>query len=91
MGDIIYIGYDVINIVDVMSYPIYMISLILFHENKTTVPGISPTVFDITATASVWSHLLYQCLHIFFLSTSFFGRQPDFSVILPLCKYVKAF
>ena len=33
-----------------------MISPILFHESKTTIPGISPTVFDITATASVWSH-----------------------------------
>ena len=44
------------------SYPIYMISPILFHENKTTIPCISPTVFDITAPASVWSHPLYQCL-----------------------------
>ena len=35
----------------------------MFHENKTTIPGISPTVFDITATASVWAHPLYQCLH----------------------------
>ena len=35
----------------------------LFHENKMTIPGISPTVFDITATVSVWSHPLYQCLH----------------------------
>ena len=26
------------------SYPIYMISPILFHENKTTIPGISPTL-----------------------------------------------
>ena len=40
-----------------------MISPILFHENKTTKPGISPTVFDITATASVWSQTLYQCLY----------------------------
>ena len=35
----------------------------MFHENKMTIPGISPTVFDITATASVWAHPLYQCLH----------------------------
>ena len=40
-----------------------MISPILFHEKKTTIPGISPTVFDMRATASVWAHLLYQCLH----------------------------
>ena len=40
-----------------------MISPILFHENKMTIPGISPTVFDITATASVWAHTLYQWLH----------------------------
>ena len=45
------------------SYPIYMISPILFHENKTTIPDISPMVFDITATASVWSHPSYQFLH----------------------------
>ena len=45
------------------TYPIYIISPILFHENQTTIPGISPTVFDITATVSVWSHPLYQCLH----------------------------
>ena len=40
-----------------------MISPLLFHENKMTIPGISPIVFDITASASVWSHPLYQCLH----------------------------
>ena len=55
--------YDMASSVFMISYPIYMISPILFHENKTTIPGISPTVFDITATASVWSHPLYQSLH----------------------------
>ena len=34
----------------------------MFHENKTNIPGISATVFDITVTASVWSQLLYQFL-----------------------------
>ena len=34
-----------------------------FMKIKTNIPGISPTEFDITATASVWSHPLYQCLH----------------------------
>ena len=54
--------YDITSSIFMTSYPIYMISPILFHENETTIPGISPTLFDITATASVWSHLLYQCL-----------------------------
>ena len=45
------------------SYPIYMISPILFHENKTTLPGIWPTVFDITANASVLSQTLYRCFY----------------------------
>ena len=55
--------YDITSSIFMTSYPIYMISPILFLENQTTIPGISSTVFDITATASVWSHLLYQCLH----------------------------
>ena len=56
--------YDITSIIFMTSYPIYMISPILFHENKTNIPGISPTVFDSTSTASVWSHRLYQCLQI---------------------------
>ena len=55
--------YDITSRIFMTSYPIYMASPILFHENKTTIPGISPTVFDVTATASVWSHPRYQCLH----------------------------
>ena len=35
----------------------------MFHENKMTIQVISPTVFAITATASVWSHPLYQCIY----------------------------
>ena len=54
---------DIKSSIFMTSYPIYMISPILFHVNKTTIPGISPTLFDITATASVWSHPLSQCLH----------------------------
>ena len=53
------------------SHPVYLwhhIQYIWYHpycymKKKTTIPGISPTVFDITAIASVWSHPLYQCLH----------------------------
>ena len=56
-------SYNITSSIFMTSYPIYMISPILFHENKTTIPGISPAVFDITSTASVWSHPLYQCLH----------------------------
>ena len=55
--------YDITSIIFMTSYPFYLISPKLFNENKTTIPGIWPTVFDITATASVWSHPLYQCLH----------------------------
>ena len=54
--------YDITSTIFMTSYPIYMISPILFHENKTTIPGTSPTVFDIKARASVWSNPLYQCL-----------------------------
>ena len=55
--------YDITASIFMTSYAIYMISPIFFHENKATIPGISPTVFDITATASAWSNPLYQCLH----------------------------
>ena len=55
--------YDITSHIFMTSYPIYMVSPILFHENQTAIPGISPTVFDITAMASVWLHPLYQCLH----------------------------
>ena len=56
-------NYDITSSIFMTSCPIYMISPILLHENKTTIPGISPTVLDITATAPVWSHPLYQCLY----------------------------
>ena len=55
--------YDITSSIFMTSYPIYMISPILFHEKKTTLPGICLTIFDITANASVSSHPLYQCLH----------------------------
>ena len=45
---------------EMTSYAILMISPILFHENKMMLPVISPTVFDNTATASVWSHPFHQ-------------------------------
>ena len=55
--------YVIISSIFMTSYPIYMMSPLLFHGNKTTLPGIWPTVFDITANASVSSNPLYQCLH----------------------------
>ena len=55
--------YDITSSIFMTSYAIYMISPILFHENKTNIPDISPTVFDITVTGSVWWHPLYQWLH----------------------------
>ena len=55
--------YDITYGIFMILYPIYMILPILFHENKMTIPGISPTVFDIRATGSVWAHPLYQRLH----------------------------
>ena len=55
--------YDISSSIFMTWYTIYMISPILFHEKNKTIPGISPTIFNITATASVWSLLLYQCLH----------------------------
>ena len=45
------------------SYPIYMISQYCFHDNTKTIPDISPTMFDITATVSVSSHSLYRRHH----------------------------
>ena len=57
------IRYDIISSIFMTLYSIYKVSPILFHEKKTTIPGISHTVFDITTTASVWSHPLYQCLY----------------------------
>ena len=55
--------YDITSSVFMTSYPIYMISPIFFIENKMTIPGIAPTVFDITVTEYLWSQLLYLWLH----------------------------
>ena len=55
--------YNITSSIFMTSYPIYMISPILFLEKQTTIPCITPNVFDTTATASVCSLPLYQCLH----------------------------
>ena len=48
------------------SYPICTLSPHRFHENTTTIPDISPAIFDTTATVSVSSHRwhthLYRCI-----------------------------
>ena len=38
-----------------ISYPVCMLSPYCFHDNTTTIPEISPTIFDITVTVSVSS------------------------------------
>ena len=57
----VWVWHHIQYIYDIISN-IYDITLTV-SWNKTSIPGISPTVFDITFSASVWSHLLYQCLH----------------------------
>ena len=65
--------YDITWSIFMTSYPIYMISSILFHENKMTIPGISPTVFDshcicvVTPTLSMPSQQLWKSsqLHMY--------------------------
>ena len=44
-----------------MTYPICTLSPYCFHENTTTIPDISPTIFDITATVCGLQHPLYCC------------------------------
>ena len=54
-----------------ISHPVYLwhpiqniwYHIYCFHENTATIPDISLTLFDITATASVLSHPLYWCHH----------------------------
>ena len=58
--------YNIISSIFMTSYPICMVSSYCFHGNTMTIPDISPTIFGITATASVSSHRwhtpLYQCI-----------------------------
>ena len=69
--------YDITSSISMTSYPIYMISPLLFHENKTTIPGMSPTGFDNTYSASLWSNPLYQCLHNNYGSFKFGTRMTS--------------
>ena len=45
------------------SYPICTLSPYCFHDNTRTIPDISPTIFDITATVSVSSHRWHTHLY----------------------------
>ena len=54
---------DIISSIIMTSYPIYMLSPNCFHGNTTTIPDISPTIFDITVIASVLSHPVYRWHH----------------------------
>ena len=59
--------YNITPSIFMTSYPTHMLSPYCFHDN-TTIPDISPTMFDITATVSVSSHRwhmhLYRCIAI---------------------------
>ena len=58
--------YNITPSIFMTSYPIRMPSPYCFHDNTKTIPDISPTIFDITATVSVSSHRchthLYRCI-----------------------------
>ena len=58
--------YNITPSIFMTSFPIHMLSPYCFHDNTTTIPGISPTIFDITATVCVSSHRwhthLYRCI-----------------------------
>ena len=60
--------YSITPSIFMTSYPIRMLSPYCFHDNTTTIPDISPTIFDITATVSMSSHRwhthLYQCIAV---------------------------
>ena len=50
------------------SYPICLLTPYCFHDNATTIPDISLTIFDVKATVSVSSHRwhthLYLCIAV---------------------------
>ena len=60
--------YNITPSIFMTSYPIRMLSPYCVHDNTTTIPDISPTIFEITATVSVSSHRwhthLYRCIAV---------------------------
>ena len=55
--------YNFTPIIFMTSYPICMLSPYRLHENTTTIPDISPAIFDITDTVSVSSHRWHTPLY----------------------------
>ena len=60
--------YSITLSIFVTAYPIRMLSPYCFHDNTTTIPDTSPTIFDMTATVYVSSHRwhthLYRCITV---------------------------
>ena len=60
--------YNITHSIVMTSYPICTLSPHCFHDNTTTIPDISPIIFDITATVSVssqrWHTHLYRCITV---------------------------
>ena len=63
--------YNIAPSIFITSFLIHMLSPYCFHDNTATIPGISPTIFDLTATVSVSSHRwhthLYRCITLFLI------------------------
>ena len=64
--------YNITPSIFTTSYPICTLSPYCFHDNTTTIPDISPAIFDITANVSVSSHRwhthLYRCIALLMTS-----------------------
>ena len=69
---------DITSSVFMTSYPIYIISPTLFHENKTTIPGISPTLLT--------SQPLHLCCHTRSIS-AFTTIMEGFRLITRMTSY----
>ena len=64
--------YNITPSIFMTSYPIHMLSPYCFNHDTTTIPDISPTIIDVTATVSVSSHRwhthLYRCIALLMTS-----------------------
>ena len=64
--------YNITPSIFMTSYPIRMLSPYCFHDKTSTIPDMSPTIFDITATVSVsspkWHTHLYRCITVSMIS-----------------------
>ena len=57
--------YDITPSIFMISYLIYTLSPYCYHENTTTIPDISPSIFNNTATVPVSSHKWHTDLYGF--------------------------